>query len=101
VDALLEQVRAPGRAVLEQQQGVLRVAVLAEHDDPGLGRQLVQRLGDANAFIGLARGHPDVGHDDVGAFGFDGRKRCVVVAAGGHDVHLSRPRRGAARAPRG
>ena len=65
-DALLQQVAEAGRAVLQQVVGVLLLRELREHDhaDVRVGRP--DPLRGADALVGVARRHPDVGEDGVG-----------------------------------
>ena len=83
-DAVLQLVGVAGRALAEERDGVLGVVVLGEHDDAGarvVPAHLLRRL-DALALE--ARGHADVGDDDLGG-GRDGTGEELVVVGGDAD----------------
>ena len=54
---LLEEIGAPLTASLEEGEGVARVRVLAEHDDPDLGVRFAQPPGGLDPLVGIARRH--------------------------------------------
>ncbi len=66
VDTILEQVAHPAGAVGDQAEGERRVDILGqdEHAD-GLAMLVADRLGGAEALVGVGRWHPDVGDRDV------------------------------------
>ena len=64
-DPLLEQVGAPGRALLEQGQRVLRLGVLAEHHHADGGVGDAETLGGTDALVGAGRWHANVGEDHI------------------------------------
>ena len=86
VDALLQQVGAPGAAGVQQREGVARVGVLAEDDDAHARVRLAQALGDLDALVRVVRRHADVGDDDVRALAIDGLEQRLEVAAGRRDL---------------
>ena len=53
------------------------------------GRTLAQGLRDPDALVALARRHPDVGDQNVGALRVDGPERFVVAAGGGDDLEVA------------
>ena len=52
--ALLQQVRTPLAAALEECEHVARVGVLAEHDDADIGVRLPQACRGLDALVGVA-----------------------------------------------
>ena len=86
VDAVLQQVAPARGAALQQLGGELDVALLAQHDDPDLGGQLVQGLREPDALVGERGRHPDVGDHDVRSAGPDRGKGGVGVDAAVHHV---------------
>ena len=85
-DALLEQVRPPFRAPLEQRERVGRIRVLAQDDDADRRTGVPEREGGPHAFVGPRRRHPDVGDDDVGRFPGRRLHELVVGPAGPDDL---------------
>ena len=86
--ALLQQIGAPRATALEESERVARVRVLAEHDDADLRMRLAQPLGGLNPFVGVTRGHADVGHDDVRLLRVDRGEQRVEVAADSRDLEV-------------
>ena len=80
--AILEQVRAPVGAAVEQREAVARVGVLAHHDHADLRMGLAQPVGEHDALRVARRRHADVGHDDVGQLGLDRLGKLTPVLAG-------------------
>jgi len=62
--------------------------VLAEDDDPDLRVRRPQLPRQANAFVGVRRRHPDVGHDDIGGFSLDSRSKLVEIDAGRDELDV-------------
>ena len=88
LDALLQQVRPPLSARVEQGERVPRVRVLAEDDDADLRVRLSQPLRGLDSLVGAARRHADVGEDDVRPFRLDGGEQRVEIATRGRDLNL-------------
>ncbi|GAA1256126.1 hypothetical protein GCM10009579_12640 [Streptomyces javensis] len=66
-DPVLEQIAdAALAAQVEQVGGVGLLDVLAEHQNGQAGAVAAQRDRGAEAVVGVARGHPHIGDDDVG-----------------------------------
>ena len=80
VQPLLEQVRAPVRARVEERERVARLRVLAEHDDAHLRVLFPELGGEADALVRVRGRHPDVGQDDVGRRALDRVAQLVEVA---------------------
>ena len=87
-DAILQEVRVPGRAVGEERDRVLGVVVLREHDDAGAGVALAQLLGGVDALPLEGGRHADVGHEHLGRGGGGARDQLVVVAGGPDDLEV-------------
>jgi hypothetical protein len=81
IDALLEEVGTALGAMLQERERVLGIRELAEYDYAGLGARLAKSLGRPNALVTAARGHPDVGEDNVGSLGLRGYKQRVEIVA--------------------
>ena len=64
-DPLLEQVAQAGHAVDQQLEGVVLLDVLRQHHHPDPGMLRADALGRLDAFVGVRRGHPDVGQHGV------------------------------------
>ena len=88
VDALLEQVATSCGAALEQRERVARLGVLAEDDDPDLRMRLPEPSRCLDALVDAARGHADVGDDDVRSLRLDGGEQRVQVLADRDDLDL-------------
>ena len=52
LDALLQQVRAPGGAAFQERERVARLGVLAQDDDADVRVRLAQALGRLDPFVG-------------------------------------------------
>ena len=85
-EALLQQIGASPGAVLEQGEGVERLDVLAEDDDPDLRMRRAQRPGEADALVRPGRRHADVGEHGVGPLALDRRLEAREVAAGRREL---------------
>ena len=88
LDPLLQQVRTPGGAALEQRERVARLGVLAEHHDPDVRVGLTQPLGGTDALVETLRRHPNVGDDDVRALRRDRFEEAVEIGAHRDDLEL-------------
>src|SRR5215211_772445 len=91
VHPLFEQVRATVGAVVEQRQRVDRIRELAENHHADIRVALAQVLGQPDPLVGLRRGHPDVGDDDVGMLALAGLAQGVAVPDGRDDLDLGIP----------
>ncbi len=87
-NALFEQVAPPTGTMLEEGQRVLRVGVLAQEQDAGVGVALPHMRGGPHTLVGVGRGHPDVGQHDVGPLTVDGREQRREVFAYGDQLEL-------------
>ena len=85
-EAVLEQVRPPFAAVLQEGEAVARVGVLAQDDHADLGVRLAQPGRERDPLVVPARRHPDVGDHDVGLLGLDHSLELRPVLAGRHEV---------------
>ena len=66
LDALLQEVRAPGGAAFQERERIARLGVLAEHDDADVGRGSRAVAWRPGCPRRSARRHADVGDHDVG-----------------------------------
>ena len=80
--AVLEQIRAPVGAAVQQREAVARIGVLADHDHADLRMGLAQAVGEHDALGIAGRRHPDVGDHDVGQLGLDRLGELAAVLAG-------------------
>jgi hypothetical protein len=62
--------------------------VLAENHDSDVRMRGPKLAREANALVRVRRGHPDVGHDDIGFDALDGRPKLVQVATGGNEIDV-------------
>src|SRR6202035_4182862 len=88
VDALFEEVRAAGRATLQQCKCIARLCVLTEDDNTNLWVLLAKTRGRLDPLSGSARRHTNVGDDDVGFLGLDGGEQRIEIGAGRDDFEV-------------
>ena len=88
LDALLQEVSAPGGAAFQKCERIARLGVLAEHDHADVRVCLAKPVGGLDPLVSSARGHADVGDHDVRGLGFDGREEGVEVGAHGPDLEI-------------
>jgi hypothetical protein len=62
--------------------------MLAEDYDPDLRVRSPKLPRETNAFVRIRRGHPDVGHDDIGLDALDGRPKLVQIIAGSDEIDV-------------
>ena len=87
VDPVLEEIADPTGAVGHQAQGEGRFDVLREDEDADRRAMLVpDRLGGAEALVGVGRRHPDVDDGDVRLVLTDSREELGRVASLGDDL---------------
>ena len=85
---VLQQVRTPRRALVEQRDGVLGVVELRQDHDAGPGVPLADLVGGLDAFLLEVGGHPDVGHHHLGGELAGPVDELVVVGGGAHDLDV-------------
>ncbi len=86
--ALLEEVRAAVRAVLEERERIAGMAVLAQHHHSGLWVRFTQDRRGAYSLVRLRGRHADVGQNHVRLVARDGVEQRVEIAARGDHVDL-------------
>ena len=88
-DALLEQIAEPGRAVLEQLEGVAVVGVLRQHQHPDPRMPAADLVGRLDALHLMRRRHADVGDHGVGEQLVDPGEELVGPVDGGDHLDLA------------
>ena len=83
---LLEQVRAPVGAGLEELQRVTRLRVVAEDHHTNLGMELAEATCDLDALVCTRGRHSNVGDHDVGRVGLNRLEERRHVVARGNDL---------------
>jgi hypothetical protein len=87
-DPILEEVGAPGRALIEKRDRILGFRVLAQHDDPGRRPVLSEPVGDSQTLVAVRGRHADVGEHHLGIVLQDCSQQAVVIGASGLQIEL-------------